>query len=316
MSISTEAALSLRAVAPLAPWGTLPPRIRVLYVTTERHPVESLGELLAADSAMCIELEMARQATPGLARLREANYDAVLVRHDPPELDALDFAEALRGGGGEDPLVIVGDHQQSALAPLCHEVGADAYVSLVDFSPRYLIWTLARAIEWHRLVQENRRLAQLERQRLRLEHNGAERLLREQRDLIRDLEDLTDSAPALSSGAPPIVGAPAGPPIADDLMSEYRDLLRAYVIMGSGTLTAEIGRLAARIVANRLPPARVMQLHVHVLEGVLRGLGTRGVRHVMSRADLLILDLMIHLAEQNTPADRDGLEGHPTVPSP
>lgn len=299
MSTSTEAALSMRAIAPLAPWGTLPPRIRALYVTTERHPVEPLRELLAADSATRVELETARLATPGLARLREANFDAVLVRHDPPELDALDFAEALRGGGGEDPLVVVGTDRQCALAPLCHEVGADAYVSLVDVSPRHLIWTLARAIEWHRLVRENRRLAQLERQRLRLEHGEAERLLREQRDLIRDLEDLTDGGPTLSPAAPPVVGGPVGPPVADELLSEYRDLLRAYIIMGSGTLTEEIGALAARISAARLPPAKVMQLHVHVLEGVLRGLGTRGVRHVMSRADLLILDLMIHLAEQN-----------------
>lgn len=103
----------------------------------------------------------------------------------------------------------------------------------------------------------------------------------------------------LSPAAPPVVGGQLGLQVADELLNEYRDLLRAYVIMGSGTLTAEIGALAARIIAARLPPARVMQLHVHVLEGVLRGLGTRGVRHVMSRADLLILDLMIHLAEQN-----------------
>lgn len=299
MSISAKAAISKRTVAPLAPWGTLPPRLDALYVTTAGRPVEPLRELLAADSAMRVELQSTLRAAAGLTRLREANFDAVLVQHDPPELDALDFAEALRGGGGEDPLIVVGTPCEGALAPLCHEAGADAYLSLGEASPRHVIWTLARAVEWRRLVRENRRLAQLERQRLRLEHGEAERLLREQRDLIRDLEDLSDNAPRLSPAAPPAHDGTPGAPIADDLIVQYRDLLRAYVIMGSGTLAAEIGGLAAQIAAAGLSASKVMQLHLHVVEEVLRGLGTRGVRHVMSRADLLILDLLIHLAERS-----------------
>lgn len=298
MSTSAKPAISKRAVAPLSPWGSLPPRIDVLYVTSEHWPVEPLRELLAADSAMQVRLQAALLAGEGLSRLREANFDAVLVRHAPPELDALDFAEALRGGGGEEPLVVVGAQREGSLAPLCQEAGADAYLSLADASPRYLIWTLARAIQWRRLVRENRRLSQLEHQRLRLEHGEAERLLREQRDLIRDLEDLSDGGPTLSPTSPSATDGPAATPLADELVRKYRDLLRAYVIMGSGTLGGEIAALAMQMTAAGLPPSKVMQLHVHVLEEMLRGLGTRGVRHVMSRADLLILDLMMHLADQ------------------
>lgn len=301
MSTSAKEAISKWAVAPLAPWGSLPPRLQVLYVTTERHAVATLRNLLASDSAMRVELQAALLAPAGLACLREAHFDAVLVHHDPPELDALLFAEALRGAGGEDPLVILGAASEGAFAPLGHEAGADAYLAWSDASPRYLIWTLARAVEWRRIVRENRRLAQLERQRLRLEHGEAERLLREQRELIRDLEDLSDDARPLAGSqadeAASLVPIPTG------LVDQYRDLLRAYVIMGSGNLADETDALAARISAAGLSASRVMQLHVHVLEELLRGLGNRGVRHVMSRADLLILELMMHLA-QRTAAPR------------
>jgi hypothetical protein len=40
-----------------------------------------------------------------------------------------------------------------------------------------------------------------------------------------------------------------------------------------------------------------MQLHVQVLEQLVQGLGNRSARHVMSRADLLVLEVMGHLAD-------------------
>ena len=40
-----------------------------------------------------------------------------------------------------------------------------------------------------------------------------------------------------------------------------------------------------------------MLLHLQVLEEMIRGLGSRSARHVMNRADMLILEVMINLAE-------------------
>jgi hypothetical protein len=41
-----------------------------------------------------------------------------------------------------------------------------------------------------------------------------------------------------------------------------------------------------------------MQLHVQVLEEMVQGLGSRSSRHVMTRADLLVLEVLVHLAER------------------
>ena len=51
------------------------------------------------------------------------------------------------------------------------------------------------------------------------------------------------------------------------------------------------------LVAAGLTPAQGMQLHLHVLEELVHGLGERSTRHVMTRADLLVMELMMHLAE-------------------
>ena len=40
-----------------------------------------------------------------------------------------------------------------------------------------------------------------------------------------------------------------------------------------------------------------MHLHVHVLEELISSLGNRSARHVMNRADLLVLEIMAHLAD-------------------
>jgi hypothetical protein len=42
---------------------------------------------------------------------------------------------------------------------------------------------------------------------------------------------------------------------------------------------------------------QAVQLHLHVLEEMIRGLGNRSSRHVMNRADLLILEVIVDLAE-------------------
>jgi hypothetical protein len=73
--------------------------------------------------------------------------------------------------------------------------------------------------------------------------------------------------------------------------------LRAYVIMGSGNLTSDMRELALVLVGTGITPHQTMLLHLQVLEELVRGLGNRSARHVMTRADLLALELMIHLAE-------------------
>jgi hypothetical protein len=83
----------------------------------------------------------------------------------------------------------------------------------------------------------------------------------------------------------------------EPLINHYRDLLRTYVIMGAGNLSDEMASLARLLATSGISAQRTMQLHVQVLEELVRGLGNRSARHVMSRADLLVLEVMGHLAD-------------------
>src|SRR5439155_19172278 len=83
----------------------------------------------------------------------------------------------------------------------------------------------------------------------------------------------------------------------DRLVAHYREMLRAYVVMGAGNLAEEMVTLASLLTEADVSAQRAMQLHVHVLEELIGSLGNRSARHVMTRADLLVLEIMAHLAD-------------------
>jgi len=300
-------------------WGQMPARIKVLYVTTLHRTGGWLAEAFAADSATQVALEEAIGVTAGLARLRDEVFDAVLVSHEANVLDGMEFVEGLRGGGHDEPMIVLGTVPAADLLASAFEAGVDAYCCVAETTTRSLLWTFARAIERSQLMRENRRLVQNERQRLAQEHQEAERLLTEQRALIAELERLCDGGPASpvadsiclrsvgddqpddSSPASLVSTLAAAEPTKCDLperlVSHYRELLRAHVVMGVGNLAREMTALAGLLVEAGISAQQTMQLHVHVLEDLIGSLGNRSARHVMNRADLLVVEVMAHLAD-------------------
>jgi hypothetical protein len=288
-------------------WGQMPTRMKVLYVTTLHRTGGWLAEAFAADCAAEIWLKEAVGVTSGLAHLRNEVFDAVLASHEPGVLDALDFIEGLRAGGNDEPMIILGTAPSSEMTALCYEVGADAYCCVAETTTRSLLWTFARAIERCQLVREHRRLVQAEQQRLAHEHQEAERLLAQQRALIAELERIRDGRVAeweSGRGRDLLKNVPTESlpldlscDLPDRLVSHYREMLRAYVVMGAGNLADEMNTLANLLAEAGISARRTMQLHVQVLEEMIGTLGNRSARHVINRADLLVLEVMAHLAD-------------------
>ncbi len=309
--------MSAAALQPAANPAGLPLRMKVLSITTLHRGGAWLAEAFAADGAAQVALDEVVGVTAGLARLRDEVYDAVLVSHEPGVLDAIEFVEAYRAGGQDEPIIILGQEPPQEIEAVCFEAGADDYGCVAQTTVRGLLWKFARAIRRFNLMRENRRLIQAERQRLQQEHHEAGRLLEQQRALISDLEQLRDGPsgePGATPGADrmplaervggagvltPTFGAQAETllPLPAELVDHYRELLRTYVIMGAGNLADDMAGLAELLADSNISAQRTMQLHVEVLEELIDGLGNRSARHVMNRADLLALEVLGHLAD-------------------
>lgn len=277
----------------------LPSRMKLLCVTTLHNAGGWIARAIEAEGADQAKLEEVVGATSALARLRDEAFDAVLVLDEPGVFSACDFVEGLRAGGHDEPVLVLGEDSTPEATVACYTAGGDAYCAIHHTTPRLLLWELSTALRRCDLERENRRLQQSEQQRLSIEHQEAERLLAEQRGLLLELDALRRHQESTQDEYP----QPAATcqrrtsDLPEALVANYRDVLRAYVIMGIGNLTVEMAKLAELLASSGVSAQRAVQLHLDVLEQLVRGLGARSARHVMNRADLLILELMIHLAD-------------------
>lgn len=284
----------------LAPWGHLLTQLKLLFITGNDRPGDWLAEALAADSGSQVQLEQVPTLALGLARLRNQVFDAVLINHDSQDHDALSALQPIRtGSSDEQPIIVLGRLPAEELSVFCYEAGGDAYLCVENTTTRWLLWEIARAVQRHQLAVEKTRLQQLSHQRLRLEQDETGRLLQQQRALVFGDESdcFTEGAVGRhwsktylqSEGDPLSLAAP--------LIAHYRELLRTYVIMGSGNLSQELAQLARQLVNEEVTAQQVMTMHLFVVEEMVQGLGSRSARHLMNRADLLIVEIMIHLVD-------------------
>jgi hypothetical protein len=175
------------------------------------------------------------------------------------------------------------------IAALCFEAGADGYICLRTATTRAFLWQLARATERHKLLRENERLQRTRANCTHLEREEAERMIQQQRQIFAVRHPDWDDSDPLAHAAnwtPPA-----------EWSHRYQELLRAYVIMGASGLTAEMDDWINLLVGAHWNPRQVMQLHLEAVETIVQELGCRSSRHVMNRANLLAMQLLMSLSE-------------------
>jgi len=278
--------------------GELPMRLRLLCVGSAEPSWVSLT--LQLDALGCVEpnFRWVSTANEALALLRDESFDCLLVRVNPdrqgPGDEPLALARGIRAGGCADPIVIVTVATDDETWSEALRLNVDVLVSAKGWESSALVPAIQRAVERGRMLHEIDRLTAADRRRLFRERDEAEYLLNQQRKILTALASLTDAADA---GDDATAHAAERLKLPAEFEDYYQELLRTYVIMGSGNLAAEIGQLAELLSRGGLTPREALDLHLARVERLVHGLGNRSTRHVMARADLLALELMMHLGE-------------------
>lgn len=263
--------------------GQLPPRMRVLFITNCEHLGSHLAEALAADQTSQVILERAVGAAAGMTRLRDELFDAVLLVHDETSIDALPVLDALRAGGLlRQPVVVIGRGAREQLEPYCFEAGADGYLCLSTTTIRSLIWNVARSIQRHVLEAENQRLSQARRHHLESERQEVAQLLTQRRHATRTPTD---------GEANHDVALP------DSLAVHYGELLRSVVILGADNMSDELARFSQVVAKAGVSANQFMALHLSAVESTVQDVGPRGSKHVVSRGDLMAIEVLLQLCE-------------------
>jgi DNA-binding NarL/FixJ family response regulator len=294
----------------------LPSRLRLLCVCPVEPSWVSLSLILDAERCHQPQFRWVSTSSEALALLRNESFDCVLVsdRLHSASLDAptesqfnvLSLVRAIRASGCDDPIVLITTHvDEDRWARLC-ECECEILITSNLWESIAIIPVIKRAFTRVGLLRDNHRMEIADHRRLVRDRDEADSLLTQQRQIIRELEALAQGAVQMNEPEQATSSSQNSPndqlsrtpfPLPDEINDYYQELLRTYVIMGSGSLGNEITKLAELISAAGLSPRETLQLHLERLETLVRGLGSRSTRHVMARADLLALELMMHLGE-------------------
>ena len=274
-------------------------RLRLLCVT----PVEPSWTVLALLLARCgchePQFRWRPDAAAALAAMREEPFDCILLQtghagFGPAE--AGDFLSAAAAAGSFDPLLLLLPAADADAQAALGEFECEVLISESGLHARALPVWIARAMERTHRLREIARLSSSEQRRAVRDRGETDALLEQQRRIVHE--------PAPHS-------AFAGVPISDDAEPDaeslrelppqvtawYEELLRTAVMMGAGSLSDEVRRLAQLLVAGGLSPRAALRLHLERVEDLISGLGSRSSRHVMNRADMLAMELMIQIGE-------------------
>lgn len=257
--------------------------MRALFISGMEH--SGLPDAVKHESAGNILLENAPEWEEGLAALRRENFDAVLVFHEPTRRDALEMTEALRTAGIQLPILILGRFPASEMLILALDSGAEDYVHISTITVRDLVWLIARAARQNTWKRENVSLKQERYLRISREHEDARNHISQQQEILQ----------RLSPGSEIRTETKTLPTAFQD---HYRQLLKTYVLMGTGNLNSEIRDFCAAISEAEIPAERLMAFHLEVLENSLEHFSTKSCQHFMRRAELLRLEVLIHLADR------------------
>ena len=294
------------------PSSGLPPEFRLLCV----GPTEPdwIGLTLQLDAVGCNDpkFRWVGSASETMTLLRNETFDCIVIECwatnlDEVKWDASDLVHAIRASGCGDPIVLLTGQPDDGLTVEACTSHCEILVSTAVWSSRALVNVIQQSIRLVETAQQNHHHVVANHRRLVRERDEADHLLRQQRDIIRELEAITQgtSDPGLKDAGDGVTNSDESVPvrktrllkIPEKIKTYYHELLRTYVIMGSGSLGGEIAQLASVLAEVGLSPRDTLSLHLEQVEQLVSGLGNRSSRHVMSRADLLALELVIHIGE-------------------
>ncbi len=282
--------------------GQLPTRLRLLCVGPREPSWIGLTLQLDAEGGIEPQFRWASTAAEALTLLRDDPFDAVLIAAVSDAFaEAASLVKAIRASGCEDPLVLLAPRISDAdWLDLSFEECELLQSARMWDSPA-LVAVLKRAIVRSEQTRQSRRLEIAQTKRMARERDETEHLLSQQRRIIDDLDarDATEPTNVARQALLDCFGraAPCRTALPSEINSYYQELLRTYVIMGSGNLGGEIAKLADLLAVAGCGPREALSLHLERVESLVGGLGNRSTRHILARADLLALELMIHLGE-------------------
>jgi hypothetical protein len=266
--------------------------LRLLCVAAREPQWAPLTFELSATYGLDLRVVWTADPLAALGELRETCFDVVLLGETAESwrtstAERLDFIEAVQTLEAGIPVVALLSLPDDHLLAELYGRDCDVCVSPRLWESPALPAVVIAAIRRGQRAQESQRLAVAHQRRLAREQADAASVLQLQQELLRGLQsDALPSAETSQAFAP------------RDWSERYDELLKGSILSGANRLTTAIAELVDALHAADRGPADVLALHIDRVRALSEGWGGRTSRHLVSRADLLALEVLTQLGER------------------
>lgn len=243
------------------------------------------------------EAQWVTDSKSALPFLRSEPWDCLLFSiqdvFDTLELEALQtYLKAVREMGLSIPVILFAAEMNDSLAEICQKWNCQFQEA--DFIKRStgIGWVIFREIQANR-TREDLRLAQSELQvRRERSREEASLILSQQHRLLNEIVS------ASSGKSNDAVSSLASTRVFDETAKQkYDQILKQVVISGLSGSQQILLSLLNELEFRGVEPRDLLSLHLQTLEKLLAGAGEKSSRHILQRADQLLVEVMVSLAE-------------------
>ncbi len=229
--------------------------------------------------------------------LRAEPWDCLLIgiedSYNAAELHALQvYLGVIREMGFGGPVILLSEELSDSLVEISNQWNCQFHE--VDFRKRSsaMDWMIVREIQANQTREELKRARSELQVRQQREREEASLILSQQHRLLHEIV----STSSITSNE--TVNFLASSRIFDDSSKQkYDQVLKNVVISGTSGSRQILPTLLTEFEANGLTPGDILSLHLQSLEKLISGTGEKSTRHILQRADQLLVEVMVSLAE-------------------
>lgn len=278
--------------------------MRLLCLDPQEPSWTGLAMSLESQFGRPLRLRWCGSPTEALALLRSEQFDCILVaclrqgrefwtRNRPSQ-----FVRAVRSMGCSDAILVLYDDCWNDELTHLAELDCEVMCSAGGWQATSLASWMHRSIQRHDTLREYQRLSVRDSRRTTWEREESLQQLQQQRETAARFFDRASADGATTR----MHGLQASIP--DRVRDYYVELLRTYVIMGSGNLSEDLAHLAHGLATAGVSMSEAFVLHLDCLTRLIEGLGSQSLRHILTRANLLAIEVLLNMGrERREPTD-------------
>jgi len=265
----------------MTPWAaefSPPVPLRMLCLAEREPRWTAFSVRMESAYGGSLRIQWASTLADAIAELRTNCWDTLLLEAaGVGRVALLDAVQTFEGSAATVALLALPD--DSLVAELFAR-DCDVCISPRMWDSPALPAVVLAAIRRRQCRQELQRHSTTHYRRLSREQTDAESLLRLQHELLLNLQSSRDA-----DNSPP------------DCSESYADLLKATILSGPKRLGPALDNFVQHLAADGRSPADVLAWHIDRVAALSAGMGGRTSQHLLSRADLLVIEVLVRLGE-------------------